>query len=78
MQRVSEEATAFTPKHATPLQQHSMPPYPSNGRVSNQNRFGPFAATESSKPLLYKPTDVTLTTNPGNGLFINMSSMPPS
>jgi hypothetical protein len=55
-----------------------MPPYPSNGRVSNQNRFGAFAATESAKPLLYKPTDVTLTTNPGNGLFINMSSMPPS
>lgn len=51
MQRVTDESTGpssnsvYSPKHNLQHQTHSMP-YPSNGRVSNQNRFGQFNATD--------------------------------
>lgn len=52
MQRATEEgpqgaSSVYSPKHHLAHQNHSMP-YPSNGRVSNQNRFGIFNATDKT------------------------------
>jgi hypothetical protein len=89
IQRATDEsagpAAIYSPKnHHQVYQQHSMP-YPSNGRLANQNRFGVFNATDkvvrggvdfgklevgNTIPI---PGGSKKSGSQGNGLFLNFS-----
>jgi hypothetical protein len=94
MQRATEESagplvgnSVYSPKHHHLNQQNHSMPYPSNGRVSNQNRFGVFNATDKAVQRVdygkLEATNVTpmmigkpMTGTNAAGMFLNFGQGP--